>query len=138
MLTLKYPALSIDDKKKRQREHLNQPLTIRKAEKKEGTEFYTHLDTICQYLDKPFNWDIKVQQWGKCKIKEGVPLRSRISELRGQSSRSSRYFEANRGRQAKRPTFGEALAFYSVPEDELFLVVYHAVTEKFGVIGRWC
>jgi hypothetical protein len=39
--------------------------------------------------------------------------------------------------RAKRPTFGEALAFYSVPENDMFLVVYHAVVDKFGVVGRW-
>jgi hypothetical protein len=136
MLTLKYPVLSIAGKEKRQREDLHQPLNIRKAEKREGTEFHTHLNAICEHFDMHFNWDIKVQRWGKCTIK-GVTLRSRISELRGQASRSSRYFEANRGIHAKRPTFGEALAFYSAPEYNLFLVVYRPVVEKFGVVGRW-
>ena len=138
MLTLKYPVLSLTGKEKRQKEDLYQPLNIRKAEKKGGTEFYTHFNAICEYLDVPFDWDIKVQRWGKCTLKDGVTLRSRISELKGQASRSSRYFEAKRGLQAKRPTFGEALAFYSVPEYNLFLMVYYAVVEKFGVVGRWC
>jgi hypothetical protein len=136
MLTLKYPVLSIPEKEKRQKENLYQALNIKKAEKRGGTEFYAHLKVICDYLDTPFNWNIKVQRWGKCTI-NGVTLRSRISELRGQASRSSRYFEANRGMRAKRPTFGEALAFYSVPENDMFLVVYHAVVDKFGVVGRW-
>jgi hypothetical protein len=59
-----------------------------------------------------------------------------MSELKGQASWSSRYFEANIG--TKRSTFEEALAFCSAPEYELFLVVYHAVVDKFGVVGRWC
>jgi hypothetical protein len=138
MLTLKYPVLSIAAKDKRQREDLYQPLHIKKAEKRGGTEFYTHLKLICKYLDTQFTQDIKVKRWGKCAIREGVTLRSRMSELKGQASWSSRYFEANRGIGAKRPTFGEALAFYSVPEYDLFLVVYHAVVDKFGVVGRWC
>ena len=137
MLTLKYPVLSISGKEKRQREPLYQSLTIRRIDKKEGTDFYTHLNEICNYLRVPFDWDLKVQRWGKCTI-NGVTLRSRISELRGQASRSSRYFEAQRGMQAKIPTFGEALAFYSVPEYKLYLVVYCPVVERFGVVGRWC
>jgi hypothetical protein len=134
MLTLKYPVLSIAEKEKRRREDLYQPLHIKKAEKRGGTEFYTHLKLICKYLDTQFTQDIEVKRWGKCAIREGVTLRSRMSELKGQASRSSRYFEANRGIGAKRPTFGEALAFYSVPEYDLFLVVYHAVVDKFGVV----
>ncbi|KAH9177464.1 hypothetical protein EDB89DRAFT_2194440, partial [Lactarius sanguifluus] len=81
---------------------------------------------------------LKVQRWGKCIIKGGVTLRSRVSELRGQSSRSSKYFEAQRDTQARRPTWGEALAFYSVPEHNLGLMVYCPVVEEFGVVGRWC
>ncbi|KAH9022211.1 hypothetical protein EDB85DRAFT_1871470 [Lactarius pseudohatsudake] len=135
MLTLKYPVLSIPGKEKRQKEHLFQSLPIRKTDKEGGTDFYTHLKAICGCLDVR---DLKVQRWGKCTIKEGVTLRSRISELRGQSSLSSRYFEAQRDIQAKRPTWGEALAFYSVPEHNLCLVVYCPVVEVFGVVGRWC
>jgi hypothetical protein len=39
MLTLKYPILSFAEKKKRQKECLYQALSIRRVEKKEGTEF---------------------------------------------------------------------------------------------------
>jgi hypothetical protein len=138
MLTLKYPVLFIAGKEKRQKEHLYQSLDIRKVDKKEGTDFFAHLTIICEYLNVPFDWGLKIERRGKCTIKEGVTLRSRISELRGQLPRSSRYFEAQGVRQARKPTFGEALAFYSVPEYNLCLVVYCPVVEKFGVVGKWC
>jgi hypothetical protein len=44
-----------------------------------------HLTLICYYLGISFDWDLGFQRWGKYTIKEGVTLRSRISELRRQS-----------------------------------------------------
>jgi len=136
LLTLKYPVLSIAEKEKRHRECLYQALHIKRAEKKEGTEFYDHLNLICEYLEVPFSWNIEVERWGKCTIREGVTLRCRISELKGKASRSSRHFEAHK-RLARMPTFGEALAFYSVPQYNLFLMIYYPLVDRFGVLGRW-
>ena len=62
LLTLEYPVLSLAEKEKRHRECLYQGLHIRRAEKREGTEFYIHLNLICEYLEVPFSWDIKVEK----------------------------------------------------------------------------
>ena len=34
-------------------------------------------------------------------------------------------------------TFGEALAFYSVSQYNLFLMIYYPLVDRFGVLGRW-
>ncbi|KAH9011114.1 hypothetical protein EDB84DRAFT_1279306 [Lactarius hengduanensis] len=78
--------------------------------------------------------DLPMQRWGKCNIPGGVTLRSRVSEEGGQASRSSRYFEAQ-GEEG--PIFGEALAFYSLPDHDCSLVVCHWLVEIVDVLGRW-
>ena len=47
-------------------------------------------------------------------IPGGITLRSRMSEKAGQASRSSRYFEAKLEKQL---IFGEAIAFYFIPDN---------------------
>jgi hypothetical protein len=69
-----------------------------------------------------------------CVIPGEITLRSRISEELGQASRSSRYFEA----QGEGPIFGEALAFYFLPDNGWSLVVYHQLVKTIDVLGRWC
>jgi hypothetical protein len=78
--------------------------------------------------------DINIQRWGKCVIPGDITLRSRISEEVGLASRSSRYLEA----QKEGLIFGEALAFYTLPDKESSLVVYHELVEMVDVHGRWC
>ena len=82
-----------------------------------------------------FDLDLQLQRWGKCMITGDVTLRSKISERGGQASRSSRYFEAQ---EEDVPIFGEALAFYFLPDHGRSLVVYHKLVKKFDVLGRWC
>jgi hypothetical protein len=113
VLTLHYPSISIPSKQKRKREHLYQSLSIKKAEIEGPSEYYDHLAAICDYLEVTMDLDLAVQRWGKCVIPGDITLRSRISEEVGQASRSSRYFEAQ---DEEGLIFGEALAFYFLPE----------------------
>jgi hypothetical protein len=104
------------------------------AELEGPSEYYHHLAAICDYLKVGFDIDLPLHRWGKCIIPGDVTLRSKISELGGQASRSCRYFEAQEGMLI----FGEALAFYFLPENGHSLVVYHKLVEIIDVYGRWC
>ena len=77
-----------------------------------------------------------MERWGKCTNEETVTLRCRISELKGNASQYSRHFQAHK-RLESISTFGEALEFYSVPQYNLFLMIYHLLVDRFGVLGRW-
>jgi hypothetical protein len=135
-LTLRYPSLTIHPKKGIKKEDLYQSLAIRKAERDSPSEYGHHLATICDHLDIEFDMELELQRYGKCKIPGDITLRSRISEQGGQASRSSRYFEASNLPGGK-PIFGEALAFYFVPEHNCSLVVYHQLGNMKEVLGRW-
>jgi hypothetical protein len=134
VLTLRFPFLKISPKEKTRRGHLYQSLPIKKVEIDHPSEYYDHLAAICDYLGITLDTDISIQRWGKCVIPGDITLRSRMSEEAGQASRSSRYFES----QEAELTFGEALAFYSLPDREKGFVVYHKLVETFDVHGRWC
>jgi hypothetical protein len=130
-LTLHYPSLIITPKETRKREHLYQLLSIKKTEIESPSEYYDHLAAICDYINVDFDMEIKMNRWGKCILPRDVTLRSKISEEAGLASRSSRYFEA------EGTIFGEALAFYSLPDNNYSLVVYHQLVETINVLGRW-
>jgi hypothetical protein len=98
------------------------------------SEYYNHLAAIWDYLGVAVDMEIKTQRWGKCKIPGDITLKSKISEQAGQASRSSRYFEA----EEEGLIFGEALAFYFLPDYGLNVVVYHPLEEMADVLGRWC
>jgi hypothetical protein len=134
VLTLRCPFLIIPPKEKRKTAHLYQSLPIKKQETENPSEYYIHLAAICDHLKVIFDMDIQIQRWGKCKIPGDITLRSRISEEAGRASRSSRYFEA----QEERPIFGEALAFYSLPDHNCSVVVYHELVKRVNVLGRSC
>jgi hypothetical protein len=136
VLTLRYPFLAISSKEGKKKENLFQSLPIKKTEIDNPSEHYDHLAAICDFLEVTLDVDLTIQRWGKCKIPGDVTLRSRISEKGGQASRSSRYFEAQ---EEDGPIFGEALAFYSLPDYGTGnLVVYHKLEEIRDVLGRWC
>ena len=132
VLTLQYPSLTPQHKEGKKKEKLYQSLLIRKVERDGPSEYGHHLATIWDYLGIDFDMELEVQRWGKCRIPGDITLRSRISEQRGQASRSSRYFEA------QDDIFGEALAFYFVPGHDCSLVVYHQLVNTEKVLGRWC
>jgi hypothetical protein len=134
VLTLQYPFLTPLPKEKRKRQHLYQSLSIKKKELEGPSEYYNHLAAICDYLEVSLDMDLNIQRWGKCMISGDITLRSRISEEAGQASRSSRYFEA----QEEELIFGEAIAFYFLPDHDLSLVVYYPLVNMFDVLGRWC
>src|ERR1700677_4746856 len=134
VLTLKYPCLIIPPKNKRKEKPLYQSLPIRKVERDNPSEYYKHLAAICDYLQIDFDMDLIIERWGKCIISEDVTLRSRISEDAGQASRSSRYFEA----KGELLIFGEAMAFYFVPDYDCSLVVYCPLVNTMEVLRRWC
>jgi hypothetical protein len=134
VLTLRFPFLKISPKEKTKRGHLYQSLPIKKVEIDHPSEYYDHLATICDHLEIMLDTDISIQRWGKCVIPGDITLRSRMSEEAGQASRSSRYFEA----QEVGLTFGEALAFYTLPDRGKSLVVYHKLVNTVDVHGRWC
>jgi hypothetical protein len=131
VLTLQYPSLAIHPKEGKKKGNLYQSLMIRKAEREGPSEYGYHLATICDYLGIDFDMELELHRWGKCIIPGDVTLRSRISEQRGQAYRSSRYFEAYDN------NFGEALAFYFVPEHDCNLVVCHHLEKVEKVLGRW-
>jgi hypothetical protein len=134
MLVLQYPSLNIPPREKRKREHLFHSLPIQKVELEGPSEYYNHLAAIWDYLEVTADMEIKIQRRGKCKIPGDITLKSRISEQAGQASRSSRYFEA----EEEGLIFGEALAFYCLPDYGFNLVVYHPLEEMVDVLGRWC
>ena len=138
VLTLRYPSLTMCPKEGKKKEHLYQSLPIRKAERDSPSEYGHHLATICDHFKIDFNMELELLRWGKCMIPGDITLRSRISEQGGQASRSSRYFEALNLADRKKPIFGEALAFYFVPEHDCSLVVYHQLVKTKQVLGRWC
>ncbi|KZP09685.1 hypothetical protein FIBSPDRAFT_914023 [Athelia psychrophila] len=81
-------------------------------------------------------------QWGKVSFRNKSTLNSRLSEMRSEvAGRSTRFFELHNIHDNSIPSFGEALAFYtvaSVPDtEEELLVVYHPVTEVQQVLRRW-
>jgi hypothetical protein len=134
VLSLWCPFLNVPPKEKKRRGHLYQSLPIKKVDIDGPSEYYDHLAAICDYLEITLNPDICVQRWGKCVIPGDITLRSRMSEEAGWASRSSRYFEA----QEEGSIFGEALAFYYLPEQDHRFVVYHQLVETVDVLGRWC
>ncbi len=94
-------------------------------------------------------------RWGKCPLPNNITLTSQLFELsKKHTSRSSRYFEAQpvgqvlqsrdqsidetelEGEKTK-PIFGDALAFYTVAQPKLSLVVYHPLIERHKQFGRW-
>ena len=133
VLTLKYPCLTTPHKNKSKEKPLYQSLPIRRVEKDNPSEYYMHLCAICDDLEIDFNMGLMIERWGKCVISENVTLTSRISEEAGQATRSSRYFEA----KGDRPIFGEALAFYFVPDHNCSLVVYCPLVKTMEVLKRW-
>jgi hypothetical protein len=139
VLTLRFPDLKIPPKEKRKRGHLYQIMAIKPVEINSPSDHYDHLAVIFDYLNIPMNTDIPIHRWGKCVIPKDITLRSRMSEEVGQTSRSSRYFEAQ-GADSEELIFGEALAFYSLEmaEKEYNFVVYHELLKTHDVHGRWC
>ena len=134
-LTLYYPFLRISQKEKKTKANLYQSLPVKKGELEGPSEYYDHLAAICDYLEVSLNMDICMQRWGKCMVPGGITLRSRVSEKTGQASRSSRYFEAE---EEEELIFGEAIAFYFLPDYDYNLVVYNGLVNTFDVLGRWC
>ena len=88
---------------------------------------------------------------GKCPLLNNVTLTSQLFELSKKiTSRTSRYFEAQGlqpndqpidetelEKEKKKPIFGEALAFYTIIEMDISLVVYHPLIERRKLFGRW-
>ena len=134
VLSLRYPMLNIPSSVKRKREHLFQSLPVQRAEQENPSEYYSHLAAICDYLGITFDADIKMQRWGKCRLPGDVTLRSKISEQANQAKWSFRYFEA----EWDGPFFGEALAFYHLPDHDINLVVCYLLEETANMLGRWC
>jgi hypothetical protein len=133
VLTLKYPCLT-SSKNKRKEKSLYQSIPIKRVERDNPSEYYQHLSAICDYLEIDFDMSLMIERLGKCMISEDVTLRSRISEEAGQASRSSRYFEAKEG---GRLIFGEAMAFYFMPDHNCSLVVYCPLVKTTEVLRRW-
>jgi hypothetical protein len=137
VLNLRCPFLTIPSKETRKRGHLYQSLPIKKEELDGPSEYYNHLAAIWDYLDTPLDMDLSIQRWGKCMIPGDITLRSRVSEEAGQASRSARYFEAQKEKEKEEKTiFGEAIAFYFLPDNGFSLVVYHPLINVFNVLGR--
>ena len=133
VLALKYPCLTTPHKNKKRENPLYQSLAIKRVERDNHSEYYMHHCAICDHLKIDFDTDLMIERWGKCVISEYITLASRISEEAGHASRSSRYFEA----QGDRPIFGEAMAFYFVPDYDCSLVVYCPLVNTTEVLRRW-
>ena len=139
VLALRFPSLRMSPKEKKNKEHLYQSIAIKKVEIDHPSNHYDCLAAIFDCLKTPLDIDIPIQRWGKCMIPGDITLKSRVSEKLGQASRSSRYFEAWE-KDAEQPTFGEALAFYSLERANRMysFVVYHKLLRTHDVYGRWC
>ena len=139
VLSLQFPSLRIAPKEIRSKEHLFQSIAIKKVDIDHPSNHYDYLAAIFDCLKIPLDTDIPIQIWGKCVIPGDITLRSRVSEKLGQASRSSRYFEAGE-KDTEQPTFGEALAFYSLERAnrKYSFVVYHKLLRTHNIYGRWC
>ena len=139
VLSLQFPSLRIAPKEIRSKEHLFQSIAIKKVDIDHPSNHYDYLAAIFDCLKIPLDTDIPIQRWGKCVIPGDITLRSRVSEKLGQTSRSSRYFEAGE-KDTEQPTFGEALAFYSLERAnrKYSFVVYHRLLRTHNIYGRWC
>ena len=135
VLALLYPSLDISSQIKREREHLYQPIKIKNKEMEGPSEYWEHLAAICDDLQIDLDLSLKIQRWGKCVLPGDTTLKSRISEKAGQVSRSSKYFEAMKQGEL---LFGEALAFYSLPDYNHSVVIYHPLEQMSIIFKRWC
>jgi hypothetical protein len=157
MVHLFYPTLpsllSSASKAKPQRACLFKEIPITRKQRREDVDLKAHLQAIESYLE--VESDLKLQRWGKCPLPNAVTLTSRLFEVsKKATSRTSRYFEAQLGQvlqprdqsildetelevEKTKPIFGEALAFYTVADTDLSLVVYHPLIECHKLFGRW-
>ena len=135
VLALLYPSLDISSQIKREREHLYQPIKNNNKEMEGPSEYWEHLAAICDDLQIDLDLSLKIQRWGKCVLPGDTTLKSRISEKAGQVSRSSKYFEAIKQGEL---LFGEALAFYSLPDYNHSVVIYHPLEQMNIIFKRWC
>ena len=154
ILHLFYPSLSLASEARLQRTCLFKETPITQKQRKEDEDVMTHLQAIKSYLGVgPDDSAFTFRRWGKCPLLNRVTLTSQLFECsKKATSRTSRYFEAQlpEGRprdqpidetelevEKAKPIFGEALAFYSVVETGLSVVVYHPLIERQTFCGRW-
>jgi hypothetical protein len=155
MLHLSYPTLfSASEEKPQKRTSLFKEIPISQKQRREDDDLKAHLQAIESYLKLEVGSDLKLQQWGKCPLSNAVTLTSQLFEVsKKTTSCTSRYFEAHLGQVLQprnqsidetevevaktEPIFGEALAFYTVAEKNLSLVVYHPLIEHQKLFGRW-
>ena len=153
ILQLIYPTLSTSDEAKVERTSLFKQIPITHKQRAENDDVKAHLKAIQDYLRVGSENVPQIVQWEKCPLSNNVTLASQVFELSKKTTCTLRYFEAHlsQGTQPKdqsmdeteleveetKPIFGEALAFYTVAETDLSLVVYHPLIEHHKLHGRW-
>jgi hypothetical protein len=152
LLHLMYSTLT-EPEAKVQRTSLFKEIPITQKQR-EDDDLKAHLESIQSYLKVVIDPTFQIKRWGKWPLLKNVTLTSRLFELsKKATTRTSRYFEAQLRHVTQprdqsndetelementKPIFGEALAFYTVAEPELSLVVYHPLIEHHKLYGRW-
>ena len=153
LIHLSYPTLPLSSKEVVQRTSLFKEIPITQKQKKEDNELKAHLEKIQSHIGVNLN-SVHITQWGKCPLSNNITLTSQLFELsKKATSRTSRYFEARLGQQQPivdqppddteleeekfKPIFGEAVAFYTIAEPNLSIVVYRALIKRHKLFGRW-
>ena len=148
-----YPMLSSVSEAKVSKTSLFKPMPITKKQR-EDDKVKAQLEAIKNHLSGGKDQLPQIRRWGKCPLSNKVTLTSQLCELSKRiPSRTSRYFEAQIKSDMQptyqstditeievektKPIFGEALAFYTVVETGLSLVVYHPLIERRKKFGRW-
>jgi hypothetical protein len=136
LLLLYYPSLNLVNDKPLHGTRFIQKINVRKSER---GMVHEHLRAICDWLNIDFNLDLEVQRYGKYCLPGGNVLRSRLSETLGRSpGRSARYFEAVKSGVG---IFGEALAFFSITEQNQDVLIYKPLVNVKKVLctlrGEW-
>ena len=153
MLQLDYPTLLSEPEVKVIKTLLFREFPITRDEKLENETLQAHLKEVECYAGLPPDHLLKIKRFGKFHLPNNITLTSQLfEESKNKTSRSSMYFEAYlEGAEAlnepldeceleeerTKPIFGKALAFYTIADLNLSLVVYHFLMNRKKKFGRW-
>ena len=130
-----------------QRTALFKAIPFTQKQRRDGDELKAQLQAIQSYLQMGSCLTLQLKWCGKCPLFNNITLTSQLFETSKKSkSHTSRYFAAQprQGLQPidqpvdvteleverTKPIFGEAIAFYTVDETDISLVVYHPLIER--------
>ena len=154
LLHLTYPIFSSASEAIVQKTSLFKEIPMTQKERRKDNDWKAHLEAIQSHPGVGSDATHQIKRWGKCPLFNNVTLTCQLFELsKKATSCTSRYFEAQLSQvlqprtqfedetelelEKTNPILGEALAFYTVAETDLSLVVYHPLIECHKQFGRW-